>query len=492
MTSLIAIIGAGIGGLSAAISLAARGQRVAVYEQLSRPGGKMGELREAGFRWDTGPSVITMRHVFERLFRQAGRDFNDYVELLPLNPITRYFWRDGLVLDAVADEEAMCAQIREFAPKDVDSYRRFLRYAHQLHDLIAEPFLYRGQPGLKDIFSLPVRDVFRIDALRTMHQAVQSHFHDPHLIQLFDRFATYNGSSPYKAPATLNVIAHVEMGMGAWYPRGGVYAIAQAMARLASELGVDLRYNSPVQAITTQNGKATGVRLVGEVQIDADAVIANADVTHTYNHLLPPSNAKKHWLEPSCSGYVLCLGIRRRSKVGVKPWALVHHNILFSDDYPREFDDIFKRKVPTHDPTVYICNTSATDLDHAPTYCANWFVLINVPYLSAAYDWETQAGHYGSTIKAILAERIGLSSEDIVVERQFTPLDLQRTYGGHQGAIYGFSSNTKLAAFRRPNNRASAIKRLYFASGSAHPGGGVPLVTLSGMAAARNVIDDLR
>lgn len=481
----IAIIGAGIGGLSAAIASASSGQHVSIYEQLDRPGGKMGELHEAGFRWDTGPSVITMRHVFERLFRMAGRDFADYVELVPLNPITRYFWRDGLTLDAVANEDAMCAQIAAFAPVDADHYRRFLGYVRQLHDLIGEPFLYRNQPGLKDLFKLPVRDVLRIDALRTMHQAVQAYFRDPHLVQLFDRFATYNGSSPYQAPATLNVIAHVEMALGAWYPRGGVYAIAEGMARLAAELGVEMHYNSPVQKIITQSGRATGLRLHNGETITAEAIIANADVTHTYEHLLPASNRQRRWLEPSCSGFVLLLGVRRQFAT------LAHHNILFSDDYPHEFDDIFKRKIPPSDPTIYICITSKTDPGHAPDGCENWFVLINAPYLTEKYDWVVDADNYATHIKAILQQRLGLQEADILLERRITPADLQNKYGGHKGAIYGFSSNTKMAAFLRPNNRARDVKRLYFAGGSAHPGGGVPLVTLSGMAAATCLQEDL-
>jgi len=484
----IAIIGAGIGGLSAAISLAAKGHRVSIYEQLNRPGGKMGELQANGFRWDTGPSVITMRHVFERLFREAGHDFNEHVQLLALNPITRYFWRDGLVLDAVADEDAMCARIAEFAPNDVDGYRRFLRYARQLHDLIGQPFLYRQQPTLKDLFKLPLADALRIDSMRSMHQAVKSHFRDPHLIQLFDRFATYNGSSPYQVPATLNVIAHVEMAMGAWYPRGGVYQIAQAMADAAQALGVEIHYGEAVQEINLQNGRATGLRLANGRKVAARTVIANADVTHTYEHLLP-SLAKHHrWLEPSCSGFVLLFGVRAGASATS---TFTHHNILFSDDYPREFDDIFKRKLPTDDPTIYICITSKTDPDHAPPNHENWFVLVNVPYLSATFDWTKDGAAYAEQVKGLLAQRAGLSSDRIVFECCLTPQDLQNTFGGHQGSIYGFSSNTKLAAFMRPNNRARDVKGLYFASGSAHPGGGVPLVTLSGMAAAQCVQEDL-
>lgn len=493
MKTHILVIGAGIGGLSAAIRLAARGYRVTVVEKLDRPGGKMGEARAGGFRWDTGPSVITMRHVYEGLFADAGRDLRDYLDLVPLQPITRYFWRDGATIDAAADEEAMCENIRRaFGPRDVDGYRRFMRYARRLYDVVSGPFLYRQKPTVRDLASLPVGDVLKIDALRTMHQAISAHFRDPHLVQLFDRFATYNGSSPYRAPATLNVIAYVEMAQGAWYPRGGIFRLARAWERLASELGVELRYNSPAQEICIASGKACGARLMSGEIIRADAVVCNVDYTWARETLIPHGARRKDALEPSCSGFVLLLGIRGTHD------ALAHHNIFFTEDYRREFDDIFVRRIAPRDPTLYVCITSKTDPDHAPPGCENWFVLVNAPYLSEAYDWQAEAERYAQHIKGLLVANLGrispLSDATglVQVERRLTPLDLQATYGGHQGAIYGFSSNTRAAAFMRPGNRDRTIGRLYFASGSAHPGGGVPLVTLSGIAAAKCVEEDLR
>ena len=494
------VIGAGLGGMSAAIRLAGKGWRVTVVEKLGRPGGKMGEVRDAGFRWDTGPSVITMRHVYEQLFTDAGRDLSDYIDLVPLNPITRYFWRDGVTIDAVADEDAMCENIRvAFGPRDVDGYRKFMRYARRLHDVVSGPFLYRAKPSLRDLMKLPLADVLKIDALRTMHQAVKAHFKDPHLIQLFDRFATYNGSSPYRAPATLNVIAHVEMAQGAWYPRGGIYQLALAYERLAKELGVEFCYNTPATEIMVKDGVAKGVQLVGGEALEADAVVCNADFTFAQETLLAPTpdpspaygGGEKRGLEPSCSGFVLMLGARGSHD------RLAHHNIFFTQDYPREFDDIFKRKVAPKDPTIYLCITSKTDAGHAPAGHENWFVLVNAPYLSTAYDWGKEGAGYARHIRGLLVNHIDRVSSivephtAIVVERAFTPQDLQSAYGGHRGAIYGFSSNNQMAAFMRPANRSSAIRRLYYASGSAHPGGGVPLVTLSGMAAAACAEEDI-
>lgn len=489
MIRRVVVIGAGIGGLSASIALAARGYRVTVLEKQARPGGKMAEVRANGFRWDTGPSVITMRHVYEQLFALAGRRLEDYVQLVPLQPLTRYFWPDGVVLDAVSDQDAMAENIRvAFGPGEAERYRRFMRYVARLYEVVGPPFLYRRKPALRDLLSLPLADVLRLDALRTMHQAISSFFKTPHLRQLFGRFATYNGSSPYRAPATLNVIAHVEMAQGAWYPRGGVYQLALAFERLARELGVELCYQTPVAEIELHHRRVCGVRVEGGVRLPADAVVCNADYTLARESLLPDRRLAPK-LEPSCSGFVLLIGARGDRA------QLAHHNIFFTDDYPREFADIFERCVAPTNPTLYLCITSKTDPSHAPPGCENWFVLVNAPYLSPAFDWSRQAEPYTSHVLEQLRmwlERIapfGQRLEAIHLDR-WTPADLQARYGGYRGAIYGFSSNTRLAAFSRPNNRDPRTRGLYFAGGSVHPGGGVPLVTLSGMAAAQCVAED--
>ncbi|MDW8395273.1 MAG: phytoene desaturase family protein [Anaerolineae bacterium] len=485
----VVVVGAGMGGLSAAIALAARGFRVTVYEKLDRPGGKMGEVRLGGFRWDTGPSVITMRFVYEWLFALAGRRLEDYVELLPLEPLTRYFWRDGMVLDATADVAEMQRRIAaRFGEDEGQRYRRFVEYTQRLYEVVREPFLFRHKPTFRDLFRLPLVDVLKIDALRSMHHAVRAHFRSPHLVQLFDRFATYNGSSPYLAPATLNVIAFVEMVQGAWYPRGGVFQLARAFEQLAGSLGVELCYGTAVEQIVVREGRAVGVVLQGGRFVPADAVVCNADYVFARQTLLPSGSALRHLSEPSCSGFVLLMGVRGQFA------QLAHHNVFFGRDYAREFSDIFAYHLPPAEPTIYLCVTSKTDLDHAPHGFENWFVLVNVPSLLSAFSWSRHADSYAELVKRCLCEwivQISGKSPEIVVEQQWTPLDLQRMFGGYLGSIYGFSSNTRLAAFARPGNRDPNIRRLYFAGGSVHPGGGVPLVTLSGMAAARCVAEDV-
>jgi phytoene desaturase len=492
VTQRVVVIGGGIGGLSAAIHLAAAGAHVTVLEQNAAVGGKMSEIAQDGFRWDTGPSVITMRPVFEALFAAAGRNLRDYLTLLPVDPLTRYFYPDGTVLDAAQDARVMTERIAAMAGSaDAEGYRRYLAYARRIHDITGPRFIYGPPPGLLTLARTPLRDMPAVDPLRTMDASIRRFVADPRLRQLLGRFATYVGASPFLAPATLNVIAHVELSGGVWYPQGGVYAIARALERLARELGVAVRVRTPVQAITTQGGRVTGVRLADGELVNADAVIANVDVATVYERLLPttPETRKRlaQIVKPgtSCSGFVLLLGIEGEHS------RLAHHNILFNRDYEREFDDIFERGVPPQDPTVYISITSKTDPGHAPPGCENWFVLVNAPPLGQAFDWTREAAAYRNRVLERMAAFGFEVRGTIRSERMLTPHDLERMTGARRGALYGISSNDRFNALRRPHNRAPDVRGLFFCGGTAHPGGGVPMVTLSGKAAAEMVLKEL-
>ncbi len=485
----IVIIGAGIGGLSAAIRLAAAGKQVIVLEQNAHVGGKMSEIAADGFRWDTGPSVITMRHVFEELWAAAGRKFEDDVTLLPLDPLTRYFYPDGVVFDATSDLGQMTERIEAIAPGDADGYRAYLAYAARIHQITGPAFIYDQPPTIPRILRTPLRDMPAVDPLRTMDGAIRSFVRSPYLRQMLGRFATYVGGNPFSSPATLNVIADVELSGGVWYPRGGVYALARAFERLARELGVEICTNARVEQIDVEGGRATGVRLQNGDRLDAEAVIANVDVATVYDQLLPDaatSPVKVRRLlraEPSCSGFLLLLGIE-----GEHP-QLAHHNIFFSSDYKREFDDIFQRGLPPDEPTVYVSITSKSDPDHAPAGHENWFVMVNAPAYDERFDWRKEASVYRERVLARLAT-FGLEVRgQIRAEHVLTPLDLERMSGARRGALYGQSSNSRLSALRRPHNRASDVRGLYFAGGTAHPGGGVPMVTLSGKVAAGLVLE---
>ncbi|MCA9960367.1 MAG: phytoene desaturase, partial [Anaerolineales bacterium] len=297
------------------------------------------------------------------------------------------------------------------------------------------------------------------------------------------RFATYVGASPYLAPATLNVIAHVELNGGVWYPQGGIYQIAAALEKLARELGVEIVTDMGVRRILTRMGQVVGVALADGTTVPTNLVLSNLDVTTTYRHLLP-GHPYRPPLEPSCSGFIMLLGVRAETP------QLAHHNIFFSRNYRAEFDAIFRQGVPPDDPTIYAAITSKTDPNHAPPGHENWFVLVNAPPLGDGYDWQTKGSAYRDLVLARLAEHGVDIRERIVAEHVWTPQDLQQHSGAWRGALYGQSSNSKLAAFLRPHNRAKDVRGLYFAGGTTHPGGGVPMVTLSGKVAAEMILED--
>jgi diapolycopene oxygenase len=488
--SPVVVIGAGIGGLSAAIHLAAAGCRVIVLEQFEQVGGKMGEFRQDGFRWDTGPSLITMRRAFDDLFAAAGRRLEDYLDLQSVEPITRCFFSDGATLDLSQDLPRMLEQLLAFGPAEGEGYLDYLAYVARLYRITSPIFIYDQPPRLRSLCKVSISDAVRFDGLRTMSQAIDGFVSSPHLRQVLGMFATYVGASPYQAPATLNVIAHVELNQGVWYPQGGIYRIAQAFARLAGELGVEVRTGCRVQAIEVGQGRAIGVHLASGETLPASAVVANLDVATVYEQLLPPEPIFLRRLrrlqrqDPSCSAFVMLLGVR-----GKHP-ELSHHNEFFSSDYRREFDQIFSQGVPPSEPTLYISITSKTNPVDAPPGCENWFVQINVPALSSVWDWQVHAEDYAARALDLLARRGWDIRQEIVFQKLITPLDLRYWTGAQRGALYGASSNNRWAAFRRPHNRCPDLKGLYFAGGTTHPGGGVPMVTLSGRVASQLLLED--
>lgn len=490
MAEAVIIIGAGIGGLSAAIRLAAQGRQVLVLEKNPYIGGKMGEFRAQGFRWDTGPTVITMRPVFEELFQAAGRNMDDLLRLRPVDPLTRYFYPDGTRLDIRRNLSATLQQIGQLAPGDVQGYQAFLNYAAELHRITAPVFIYDQPPRLSSLFKVAPGDILKVDGLRTMQQAINAYVASPHLRQLLGRFATYVGASPFLAPATLNVIAHVELNQGVWYPQGGIYAIARALERLARELGVEIRANSLVTEINLRGRRVCGVKLANGAEIPAKAVIANLDVSLVYQRLLPARPAIRRRLqrlegrEPSCSGFILLLGVQ-----GEHP-ELAHHNIFFSSDYFREFEQIFRLGVPPEEPTIYVAISAKSSPDDAPAGCENWFILINAPALDKRWDWQAQRDAYTLRLLDLLAQRGFDVRSSLRYQRAITPLEIEQMTGARRGALYGASSNNRWAAFLRPHNRCPDVEGLYFAGGTTHPGGGVPMAALSGKAASQLLIRD--
>ncbi len=493
----VAVIGAGMGGLAAAVRLATRGVAVTVFEQGPRAGGKLNRWMSDGWTFDTGPSLLTMPWVLRELFADAGHALEDDLTLDPVDPVCRYSFADGSTLDVTTDTARMAANIEALSPRDVPAFFRFLAYSGDLYATAAEPFLRNPirremfARGRSDLFrfGLRARDLPKVASPRSVHDTVRQFFHDPRLRQVFDRYATYNGSSPYRAPAAFCLIPFVEFATGAWHPRGGMYRIAEALTALLERLGVTLRLDAPVAAITHRNDAATGVQLASGERIAADAVISNVDVLTTYERLLDvdvpgvwTARAALRKREPSYSAFLLLLGTRRTYP------ELPHHAIFFSENYRAEFADMLERRVPPTDPTIYVCRATATDPSAAPPGCDNLFVMVNVPYLDGRTDWTSFAPHYRAHILGALRRR-GLDIEpSIAVESVWTPETIRDAYGAQRGAIYGFASNGRGAGFLRPPNQSPVLRGLFFAGGSTHPGGGVPLALLSGKIAADLVL----
>jgi phytoene desaturase len=473
----VVVIGSGIGGLAAACLMARKGCQVTVVEKNANVGGKLNELREAGYRFDTGPSLLTMPWVLDALFEFCGVKRHDYLELESLDSLCTYYFADGTRFVSYHDLDLVTKEIERIAAGDVQNYRNFLDYSNTLYNLTASTFIYHPLRQWTDLLRLPLSDAFKIDAFTTVAKRVDKSFESAYLKQFFKRFATYNGSSPFKSPATLNVIPHVELNTGGYYVKGGMYMLAKALRGLAESLGTKFEFGRNVERIVVEEGVSKGVFADGDF-FEADIVISNSDAYETYLNLLKKTNVSAltrkvtERTEPSCSGYVLLLGTDRK-------WDMLdHHTIFFSNDYKSEFDDIFERGQLPENPTIYVANTSIKDSDHTPEGGSNLFVLVNAPYMQAGFNADDQ--NYADLVINELENR-GLTGlrESILVRKTLTPNDFYEKYRSNRGSIYGTSSNNAFAAFLRPRNRSKSVENLWLTGGSTHPGGGIPLCIIS-------------
>lgn len=481
----IIIIGAGLGGLAAACRLAKSGFDVTVLEKNETVGGKVNLVKADGYKFDTGASLLTMRHVLEDLFAFCEKRIEDYLEIIPLDPICRYFWSDKTQFDASSDLKKTEMEIAKISPQDVENFRKYLADSRRKYEIAEKTFLAHSLNDLPKLLRPKyLKDLLAISSMKTLDAHNKSYFQSAKLQQLFNRFATYNGSSPYQTPATFALVPFVEFGLGAWYVRGGMYEIPRALERLAKDAGVKIYTESEVEKIVVENKKAVGVRVGGEF-FKCDAVVTNADAIETYRRLIDAKHRrnfpdkKLNRIEPSSSGFVLLLGASKKFPM------LAHHNIFFSDDYQAEFDALFRDLRPAENPTIYVCATSQTDATQAPQNHENLFVLVNAPYTSERTDWSKEAAPYRDLIIEKL-ENFGLTDlkNSIEFEQIITPEDFEKNYAANRGSIYGVSSNKIFSAFLRPPNQSRQIANLYFVGGATHPGGGIPLVLLSGKMAA--------
>lgn len=484
--SRVVIIGAGVGGLTTGIRLAAAGHKVLVCERAETVGGKLGVARcetPAGtFCFDTGPSLLTLPQVFADLFAETGEPIDRVLDLLPVEPTIRYRFADGTRLDASSDLDRMCANLdRVMEPGAGDDWRALMARAKKIWDATYSPILSSTVDGMMSLVRKGIRvgDLAAIAPGRTLRAAAARYVHDPRLRMLVERYATYAGSDPRRAPAAFLVIPYIEQAFGAWYIRGGLGRLAAALQARVAELGGELRTGTDVAAIEVVGNRVEGVRLADGERIAADVVVAGVDARHLYTDLVPSRSMQRRIerVPPSLAGFTMLLGLR-----GPTP-GVAQHNVLFPADYDAEFDAIFGHSPrPVSDPTIYV-NVVRDPLVCPPDHEA-WTVLVNAP-VHGAVDWDSQTlrSSYAERISGALAARGLQTSGRTVIREIITPADLARGTRSPGGAIYGPSSNGARAAFLRPPNR-TAVAGLFHVGGSTHPGGGLPLTALSGQIVA--------
>ena len=473
------IIGAGIAGIATAIRLSVKGYAVEVFEANEYPGGKLTEIKQDGFRFDAGPSLLTMPQYIDELFRLAGKEPSQFFNYQKLDIICKYFYEDNSLITAYADEKKFINEVDQLTGEG-EALQQYIKKSGRIYELTDHVFLQRSLDQLKSFLNWKaIKSLLKfgeIDSLRTMHEANSQFFVDKRLQQYADRYATYNGSDPYQAPATLNVIPHLEQHFGAYFPERGMYQITNCLVELAESLGVKFHYRSNVHEIILKGKKANGIRVNGEA-IDADIVVSNMDVWFTYHKLLSqyPQYQPQKVLEQerSSSALIFYWGIKKQFP------ELDLHNIFFSDDYKAEFDHIWQKQTIYHDPTVYTNITSKLKPDDAPSGCENWFVMINVLF-NKDQDWEQLIADARVNILKKLSRILKVDVAELIIsESILDPRSIESRTSSYQGSIYGTSSNNRYAAFLRHANRSSKIKNLYFCGGSVHPGGGIPLCLLS-------------
>jgi len=488
----VLVIGAGLGGLAAACTLAARGHAVTLCEANDWLGGKAAEWRQNGYRFDMGPTILTVPRVLERIFSEANVRMADRLDLRRLDPQWRCFFEDGTRIDLQQDIDAMARRLDALTPGDGNGYRNLIAASRNLHDISERFFFWKSVGGVMDTLDLKssfsvstLRDVLALRMNSTLGEEIRSRIHDKRSAQMLDHFTQYVGSNPLQAPAVLTGIAHMQIHDGVWYPMGGTRAVPESLTKLARELGVTFRTGTRIRRILQHGGKATGVETTTGEIISASAVVSNMDSIRTMRELVEGVNTRRferHWgrRRPACSGVVLYLGLDRAYD------HLAHHDFVFSRDPEEEFDAIYKRGIPAQDPTCYLAAPARTDPTVAPPGGEALYVLVHTPYIRRGQNWADMFPHYRQVVLNKLKRCAGLTDiEDrIRVEHHLTPQDIHDRYSPLRGAIYGLASHGRINGAFKPANRSPDLDGLYLAGGASHPGAGMPMALMSGWIAA--------
>ncbi len=494
----VGIIGGGLGGLAAACTLAARGHRVILWEKNDWLGGKAAVWEQDGFRFDMGPTILTVPRVLHRIFAEAGRTTADHLDLRRVDPQWRCLFDDGSVLDLTENETAMTASLATYAPGSEVGYRDFLGMSARLHEVSEKFFFWRSVEDIRDTLDFSknfdlatLRDVLALRMGSTVAAQIRKRVADGRVAQMLDHFVQYVGSSPYGSPAVLCSIAHMQTNDGVWYPMGGTRAVPMALQELAESLGVEFRTGVEVNRIAAAGGRVSGVETKDGRITPVSAAISNMDSVRTYKELVggaPEKAFSRRWKrEPACSGVVLYLGLDRAYD------HLAHHNFVFSQDPKEEFDFIYRRGEPAPDPTCYLAAPARTEPGVAPEGGEALYVLVHTPYLRPHHNWAEMLPGYRRVILDKLARTAGLHDLEsrIRVERVLTPQDIHERYRVLNGAIYGLASHGRMFGAFKPGNRSRDLPGLYLAGGAAHPGPGMPMVLMSGWIAADSLDSDM-
>jgi phytoene desaturase len=472
------VIGSGIAGLASALRLNKKGYQVEVFEVNSYAGGKIHAFNNQGFRFDFGPSLFTMPHLVDELFELYNISPQSYFEYTKKEVVCNYFWDDGSTFSVPANEKEFIEKAAETFHTAPSSLQRYLKRNKEKYELTANIFLNKSLHKWSTYVSKEtLSSLLQINKLHisnTLNEVNEQYFSNPKLIQLFNRYATYNGSSPYSTPGIMSMIPHLEMHYGTFFPKGGMHEISQSLYRLAKDVGIEFHFNEGVTAINHEKSYVKSVTST-KGTYPSDLVFTNMDVFSTYNRLLPNARQPRKILklERSSSAVIFYWGINT-----IFP-TLDLHNILFSSDYKKEFEEIFEKHQLHEDPTVYINITSKEKKDDAPDGCENWFVMINAPG-NFGQNWELLIEQARSNIIKKINKILNINIEEyIVTEDILDPVGIERKTSSHKGSLYGTSSNSKFASFLRHPNFSKQFENLYFCGGSVHPGGGIPLCLLS-------------
>lgn len=488
----VAVVGAGLGGISAAISLATEGFSVELFEKNDKIGGKLNVLEDQGFTFDLGPSILTMPHIFSGLFARAGKSMADYVEIEEVSPHWRNFFEDGTVIDLTPDMRRCEEELAKLPPDESYGFFKFLEYSRLLCRLTEEGYFAKGLDTTSQLVAYHgvLASAFKFDVLRSMHGGIARFIRNEKMREILGYFAKYVGSSPYDAPAVLNLLPYVQFGYGLWYVSGGMYNLARGLERLARETGVTIRLNTEVVEITRSGRRVTGLRLRDGTNVAADIVVSNVEVIAAYRDLLHEDERflKKYAkFAPACSGLVLHLGVDRRYP------QLAHHNVFYSRGARKHFQSVFHDQVLSEDPTIYLVAPVNTDPSQAPPDCDIIKVLPHIPHIRDRDPFSESDYREFRERVLVKLERMGLKDlrQHIVVEHMWTPHDIQRLYHSNKGAIYGVVSDRSLNRGLKAPKRSSAYANLYFVGGSVNPGAGMPMVVLSGQQVRDMVLEDV-